>query len=137
MDKPYRPAPSSMARFSFEINNVLSIMFPRIRASIYKDPGSIACDHLAAERTFLAWLRTGLGFVALGIAVDRFSQFDIDALRSPSMSTFSNLAQLRTAVEKTPNEGYRRDRATTSLVLGLLGTGTGSFSMAWGDNSQI
>lgn len=31
--------------------------------------GSIARDHLANERTYLAWLRTGLGSAALGAAV--------------------------------------------------------------------
>ncbi len=100
-------------------------MFPRIKAPIYKNTGSTARDHLAAERTFLTWLRTGLGFVALGIAVERFSQFDTDALRPYPTSTFPKIAQLRKEVEKTPNEGYKRDRATTNLVLGLLGMGSG------------
>lgn len=31
--------------------------------------GSTARDHLANERTFLAWARTGVGFVALGVAL--------------------------------------------------------------------
>lgn len=32
---------------------------------------SLARDHLANERTFLAWSRTGMAFVALGVAVDQ------------------------------------------------------------------
>jgi len=31
--------------------------------------GSAARDHLANERTFLAWTRTGLGLTALGVAL--------------------------------------------------------------------
>lgn len=31
--------------------------------------GSVARDHLAGERTFLAWLRTSLSLVSLGIAI--------------------------------------------------------------------
>ncbi|KAK8209328.1 hypothetical protein IWZ01DRAFT_436399, partial [Phyllosticta capitalensis] len=31
--------------------------------------GSVARDHLALERTFLAWLRTSLSFASIGIAV--------------------------------------------------------------------
>lgn len=31
--------------------------------------GSVARDHLASERTFLAWMRTSLSLVSLGIAV--------------------------------------------------------------------
>jgi putative membrane protein len=31
--------------------------------------------YLAAERTFLAWLRTGLGLIGVGFAVSRFGLF--------------------------------------------------------------
>jgi len=31
--------------------------------------------YLAAERTFLAWLRTGLGLIGIGFAVSRFGLF--------------------------------------------------------------
>lgn len=41
--------------------------------------GSRARDHLANERTFLAWVRTALGTVALAIAVERFAAEDDDA----------------------------------------------------------
>ena len=34
--------------------------------------GSTARDHLANERTFLAWTRTGLGLTALGVALAQF-----------------------------------------------------------------
>lgn len=43
--------------------------------------GSVARDHLANERTFLAWTRTGLGFVALGVALAK-----LDALEALSPS---------------------------------------------------
>lgn len=36
------------------------------------DADSRARTHLANERTFLAWLRTGLSLVALGIAIAQF-----------------------------------------------------------------
>jgi putative membrane protein len=35
--------------------------------------GSTARDHLANERTFLAWLRTGLSLLAVGLAFARFA----------------------------------------------------------------
>ena len=34
--------------------------------------GSTARDHLAGERTFLAWVRTGLGIVGLGVVTGKF-----------------------------------------------------------------
>ncbi|MBV9501637.1 MAG: DUF202 domain-containing protein [Acidobacteriaceae bacterium] len=39
--------------------------------------------YLAAERTFLAWLRTGLGLIGVGFAVSRFGLF----LREVSATT--------------------------------------------------
>jgi uncharacterized membrane protein YidH (DUF202 family) len=53
------------------------------KTPIYQNTGSTARDHLASERTFLAWLRTGLGFIALGIAIERFSQLDLKDLLEP------------------------------------------------------
>lgn len=41
------------------------------------DPDSRARTHLANERTFLAWLRTGLSLVALGIAAAGFLPIDL------------------------------------------------------------
>ena len=35
--------------------------------------GSIARDHLANERTFLAWLRTAVAAIGLGLAIAKFS----------------------------------------------------------------
>ena len=38
---------------------------------------SMVRDHLANERTFLAWLRTGLSLVAVGVAVAGFLPLDL------------------------------------------------------------
>lgn len=37
--------------------------------------GSLARDLLASERTFLAWTRTGLTFIALGVALEKVEAF--------------------------------------------------------------
>lgn len=47
---------------------VLSAVFV---PSVTENKGSHARDHLANERTFLAWLRTSLGAIGLGVAVAR------------------------------------------------------------------
>jgi putative membrane protein len=39
----------------------------------HSDNSSRARDHLANERTFLAWLRTGVAIVVFGFAIGRFS----------------------------------------------------------------
>ncbi len=41
------------------------------------DPDSRARTHLANERTFLAWFRTGLTLIALGIAAAQFLTRDV------------------------------------------------------------
>ncbi|KAK5127273.1 hypothetical protein LTR08_004462 [Meristemomyces frigidus] len=50
-------------------------MLPRLTRFFRGDPlpntGSLARDLLASERTFLAWTRTGLGFIALGVALEK------------------------------------------------------------------
>src|SRR5947209_16486374 len=38
-------------------------------------PGADARDYLAEERTFLAWIRTGLSLMGFGFVVARFSLF--------------------------------------------------------------
>jgi len=41
------------------------------------DPDTRARTHLANERTFLAWLRTGLSMIALGLGAAQFLQPDL------------------------------------------------------------
>jgi uncharacterized membrane protein YidH (DUF202 family) len=38
--------------------------------------GSVARDHLANERTFLSWTRSGLAFVALGVALAKLAALE-------------------------------------------------------------
>ncbi|HET7034466.1 MAG TPA: DUF202 domain-containing protein [Thermomicrobiaceae bacterium] len=42
------------------------------------DPESRARTHLANERTFLAWLRTGTGLIALGLGAAQFLTHDVE-----------------------------------------------------------
>ena len=54
------------------------------------DPDSRARTHLANERTFLAWLRTGLSLVAVGLAAAGF--FPVDLVPGfPYVTVFSML----------------------------------------------
>jgi putative membrane protein len=44
-------------------------------ATAVQPKGSSASDYLAAERTFLAWIRTGLALMGFGFVVARFGLF--------------------------------------------------------------
>ena len=41
-------------------------------AELHHNTGSTARDHLANERTYLAWLRTGLSMVSFGVGIAKF-----------------------------------------------------------------
>ncbi|PNP42789.1 hypothetical protein TGAMA5MH_05532 [Trichoderma gamsii] len=43
--------------------------FRKFQSLELENKGSVARDHLALERTFLAWLRTSLAFASIGVAV--------------------------------------------------------------------
>ncbi|CAG8976892.1 hypothetical protein HYALB_00003503 [Hymenoscyphus albidus] len=60
----------------------MSRLFKFIHSPPFPNTGSVARDHLVNERIFLSWTRTGLGFVALGVALAK-----LDALEalSPAM----------------------------------------------------
>lgn len=98
------------------------LKFPRTPS--YTNSGSVARDHLASERTFLAWIRTGLGFVALGIAVERFSQLDLESLIDHLLPDHAKPSrQSRAEAEEEIRERQNREQL---LVGTLLGSGGGS-----------
>ncbi|KIV80743.1 hypothetical protein PV11_08225 [Exophiala sideris] len=58
-----------------------------VRVDAIPNTGSVARDLLASERTFLAWARTGLGFIALGVALEKVEAF---AALSPTLLHLSD-----------------------------------------------
>lgn len=60
------------------------------RTGSHTDPDSRARTHLADERTFLAWLRTGLGLIVLGLAATQF--IEVDHLLIPGLRVVSDFA---------------------------------------------
>lgn len=98
--------------------------FFSLKTPTYANTGSVARDHLASERTFLAWIRTGLGFVALGIAVERFSQLDLESLIDHLLPEHAKPSrQSRAEAERETRERQSREQLLVGL---LLGTGGGS-----------
>jgi uncharacterized membrane protein YidH (DUF202 family) len=89
--------------------------FSRFSTPVFKNTGSTARDHLASERTYLAWMRTGLGFLALGIGVERFNQLDLAEI-------------LPTKNRKRFHEDKTHNDKSDALVGALLGSGAGSIA---------
>ncbi|KAJ5620740.1 hypothetical protein N7510_004724 [Penicillium lagena] len=51
-----------------------------------ENKGSVARDHLALERTFLAWMRTSLAFASIGIAVTQLFRLNTTTATTNYMS---------------------------------------------------
>lgn len=77
-----------------------------------KSKGNIT-DHLANERTFLAWMRTSIGIMAFGFVVVKFSLF------------VKRISLLLGKSYVAPTHGYS---AIVGIVLVLIGTITIIFS---------
>ncbi|PIB01852.1 hypothetical protein CB0940_00456 [Cercospora beticola] len=58
-----------------------------------ENKGSVARDHLALERTFLAWLRTSLSFASIGIAVAQL--FRLNTAIQPGSDVNGTTTRLR------------------------------------------
>jgi putative membrane protein len=56
------------------------------------DLDSRARSHLANERTFLAWLRTGLALIVVGIGAAQFLELDRDLI--PGVRSVSDFAAM-------------------------------------------
>ncbi|MCQ4083144.1 DUF202 domain-containing protein [Streptomyces sp. RB6PN25] len=67
-------------------------MSPEIPKRATPNTGSRARDHLANERTYLAWLRTGISMAALGVAAAKFAPHrGIHAVISGGILIFAGL----------------------------------------------
>jgi len=99
-------------------------------------------DHLANERTFLAWIRTSLGVIGLGFAVAKFGTWLRELAGQPAVlaeasrgtrsiavgvlmisigGVFAIIAALRhRAVARQIEEGEARSASTTVMVVTII-----------------
>jgi len=95
------------------------------------DPDSRARTHLANERTFLAWLRTGITLIALGLAAAQFLARDVIP-EVPVVRTLSSLMILmgaftvgvglyryRRGAERIEAEAFRPAGSSLVVAAGL------------------
>jgi putative membrane protein len=72
-------------------------------------------DHLANERTFLAWIRTSLGIMAFGFVIEKFSIF---------VKEFANFLNADQIIKPTHHE----HSSIFGIFLIIIGMMTGIFS---------
>ncbi|EXV04269.1 DUF202 domain protein [Metarhizium robertsii] len=68
-DGPAEDAPNQGPEGERESRSWLRRKLGALQSVELENKGSVARDHLALERTFLAWLRTSLAFASIGVAV--------------------------------------------------------------------
>jgi len=107
--------------------------FSRFRSPLLKNTGSVARDHLASERTLLAWMRVGLAFTALGLAVQRFSQLELSVALRRDQSAAALIVQPSSPKSNDKEQSTSASNTKSSnheewLVAALLGAGTGSLA---------
>ncbi|KAF2858403.1 hypothetical protein K470DRAFT_221308 [Piedraia hortae CBS 480.64] len=91
-----------------------------------ENKGSVARDHLALERTFLAWLRTSLSFASIGIAVTQLfrlnSSLNSDSSSSPPSYSSEAKLDLRSPAsrEAHPLKQAGKPLGATFLAISIL-----------------
>lgn len=86
-----------------------------------ENKGSVARDHMANERTFLAWLRTSLAFITLGIGITQLFRLEKPNSKIQTSSTVIPLS-------RTPHNGensqiitrFGKPLGSVFIVLGML-----------------
>ncbi|GAM87789.1 hypothetical protein ANO11243_058170 [Dothideomycetidae sp. 11243] len=86
-----------------------------------ENKGSVARDHLALERTFLAWLRTSLSFASIGIAVTQLFRLNTSLQQQRSNSTSPATAE-NTVVSLGSRQPDGRQKVFESEFLTALAT---------------
>jgi putative membrane protein len=116
------------------------------RPATYENPNR-ARDHLANERTFLAWVRTGVAIVVFGFAIGRFAiairqwmQMQGHPMRSAGISVWFGTIAIAAGVLLTLAGLFRYRRTRVQLdsgsfepagfVIDLVGILTALFGLA-------
>lgn len=68
-----------------------------------ENKGSVARDHLALERTFLAWLRTSLSFASIGIAVTQLFRLNTSIAKGSNNNSNASGLGFSPATNLYPN----------------------------------
>ncbi|KAI6041443.1 hypothetical protein EDC04DRAFT_2565759 [Pisolithus marmoratus] len=102
-DRPASPGPQEGARWTRFTNAAV----PFKLSLVLENKGNVARDHLASERTYLAYVRTSLACASAGVAL-----VQLFALSSSSSSTPTSQATMNT-------QKFARPLGVTVVVLGI------------------
>ena len=82
-----------------------------------ENKGSVARDHMANERTFLAWLRTSLAFITIGIGVTQLFRLEKPGTK---VHTTDRIIELLMDHKSDDLKRYGKPLGSIFIVLGIL-----------------
>ncbi|KAI5969652.1 hypothetical protein CANMA_001315 [Candida margitis] len=82
-----------------------------------ENKGSVARDHMANERTFLAWLRTSLAFITIGIGVTQLFRLEKPGTR---VHTSDRIIELASDHKSDDLKRYGKPLGSIFIILGIL-----------------
>ncbi|KAI1774036.1 hypothetical protein F4818DRAFT_89217 [Hypoxylon cercidicola] len=89
-----RPTTNGTSGGAGEEKNWLKHYFGGFQSIELENKGSVARDHLALERTFLAWLRTSLSFASIGIAITQLFRLNTSiGVEDPQFQTIRHVGK--------------------------------------------
>ncbi|KAG6011975.1 hypothetical protein E4U54_007788 [Claviceps lovelessii] len=96
-----------------------------------ENKGSVARDHLALERTFLAWLRTSLAFASIGIAVTQLFRLNTTLSDGSGSGSGSGHGTSHNATVRRLGKPLGATFLAISILTLLLGTRRYFVGQAW------
>ncbi|KAI5954623.1 hypothetical protein KGF54_002399 [Candida jiufengensis] len=82
-----------------------------------ENKGSVARDHMANERTFLAWLRTSLSFITLGIGVTQLFRLEKP---NTKVHTTNSIILLANDLKGDDLKKYGKPLGAIFIIIGIL-----------------
>lgn len=89
------------------------------KSLVLENKGSVARDHMANERTFLAWLRTSLSFVTIGVGVTQLFRLENKSTKVDINDSTIPLADDKLGKGKAIDK-YGKPLGSIFIILGII-----------------